>query len=58
MLVDHKTTQVDKAHTPRTVAERYRRQLELYSLALEKLTDTPVKESWVYLLSVNEAVKL
>ncbi|MBR6108136.1 MAG: UvrD-helicase domain-containing protein [Clostridia bacterium] len=58
VLIDHKTTRVDKAHTPRSVAERYRRQLELYSLALEKLTGTPVKESWVYLLSVNEAVRL
>ena len=58
VLIDHKTTHVDRSHTPRTVAERYRRQLELYAEALERLTDMPVAESWVYLLSVGEAVKL
>ena len=58
VLVDHKTTHVDASHTPRTVAERYRRQLELYSTALGRLTGIPVKEKYVYLLSVGEAVKL
>jgi ATP-dependent helicase/nuclease subunit A len=58
VLIDHKTTHVDAAHTPRTVAERYRRQLELYAAALQKLTNTPVREKYVYLLSVGEAVRL
>ncbi len=58
ILIDHKTTRVDKAHTPRTVAERYRRQLELYKTALERLTGLPVAEGYIYLISVGEAVKL
>ena len=58
VLVDHKTTHIDKTHTANTVARRYARQLELYADALEKLTGLPVKEKYVYLLSVDEAVKL
>ena len=58
VLVDHKTTHVDSNHTPRTVAERYRRQLTLYAAALERLTGAPVKEKYVYLLSADAAVKL
>ena len=58
VLVDHKTTRVDAAHTAKTVAERYRRQLELYSKALERLTGTEVREAYVYLLSADEAVKM
>ena len=58
VLVDHKTTHIDKTHTANTVARRYARQLELYADALEKLTGLPVKEKYLYLLSVDEAVKL
>lgn len=58
VLVDHKTSRVDKAHTARTVAERYRGQLELYAMALEKLTGMPIREKYVYLLAADEAVKL
>ena len=58
VLLDHKTTRVDGGHTARTVAEHYRRQLELYKLALEKLTGIPVKEAYVYLLSAGESVRL
>ena len=59
VLVDHKTTHVDGSrNTARIVAERYRKQLELYSAALERLTGIKVAEMYVYLLSSNEAVKL
>lgn len=58
VLLDHKTTRVDGGHTAKTVAERYRRQLELYKLALEKLTGIPVSEAYVYLLSADEAVRM
>ena len=58
VLVDHKTSRIDKTHTARTVAERYRGQLELYAMALEQLTGKPVREKYVYLLSADEAVKL
>ncbi len=58
VLVDHKTTRVESGKSPRSVAGKYRRQLELYALALERLTGIPVKEKYVYLLSVGEAVEL
>ena len=58
VLVDHKTSRIDKTHTARTVAEHYRGQLELYAMALEQLTGKPVREKYVYLLSADEAVKL
>lgn len=58
VLVDHKTTHIDKNHSARTVAERYRRQIELYSMALEKLTGIRVKQRYVCLLSAGVAVEL
>ena len=58
VLIDHKTTHIDSTHTANTVARRYARQLELYAAALEKLTGLTVKEKYVYLLSVDEAVRL
>lgn len=58
VLIDHKTTHVDANHTARTVAERYRKQIELYSAALERLTGLPVKERYIYLLSADEAVRM
>ena len=58
VLIDHKTTRVDASHTPRTIAEQYRRQLELYAEALKMLTGIPVKQKFVYLLSADEAVEL
>jgi len=58
VLIDHKTTRVEPNRTARTVAEQYRRQLELYAAALNKLTGIPVKQKYVYMLSVDEAVEL
>lgn len=56
VLVDHKTTHIDGNHSARTVAERYRRQIELYSSALTKLTGIGVRSRYVYLLSAGIAV--
>ena len=58
ILIDHKTTRVGSRHTKRTVAERYRDQLKLYSRAITSLTGIPVREMYVYLLSEDDAVKL
>ncbi|MBO4383854.1 MAG: UvrD-helicase domain-containing protein [Clostridia bacterium] len=58
VLVDHKTSKVDRNHSARTVAERYRRQIELYSKALYKLTGIRVKAGYVYLLSAGIAVEM
>ncbi len=58
VLIDHKTTRVEPNRTARTVAEQYRRQLELYAEALERLTGIPVRQKYVYMLSAGEAVEL
>lgn len=58
VLVDHKTSHIDKSHSARTVAERYRRQIELYAEALTKLTGINVKQRYVYLLSAGIAVEI
>lgn len=58
VLIDHKTTRVEPNRTARTVAEQYRRQLELYAEALTRLTGKRVKQKYVYMLSVGEAVEL
>jgi ATP-dependent helicase/nuclease subunit A len=57
VLIDYKTDAVIKGRE-HLVAERYRMQLELYKEALIKITSKQVKESFIYLFSVNEAIKL
>ena len=57
VLVDYKTTST-KERKPEEVAESYSGQLGLYAKALERLTGLPVKEKWVYLLSVPGAYRL
>lgn len=39
-------------------AEMYRPQLELYKEALESSTDKPVKEAYIYLFDIQEAVRV
>lgn len=58
VLIDHKTTHVDPARDIKATAELYRRQLELYASALERLTGARVKEKYVYLLSADTAVRV
>lgn len=58
VLVDYKTTRVDNKKNARTVAKQYVRQLGLYAFALERLTGIPIKEKYVYLLSIGESVEL
>ena len=58
VLIDHKTSHVGPGRTAKAVAAKYARQLELYAEALTRLTGTPVKEKFVYLLSCGEAVRL
>ncbi len=58
VLIDHKTTRVEAPHTARSVARQYQSQIDLYSKALEKLTGIPVAERYIYMLSVDEAVRM
>lgn len=57
VLVDYKTTSV-REKGAEEVAASYKLQLDLYKKALEALTDLPVKEEWIYLLSVPGAYRI
>ena len=55
ILLDYKT---DRIEDEAVFLEEYRPQLEWYRVALEKLTGIPVRESWLYALSVDKAFTL
>ena len=55
ILLDYKT---DRIRNEADFAETYRPQLEWYAAALRELTGRPVKESWLYALSVDKAVRV
>ena len=55
ILLDYKTdTITDEA----AFAAEYKPQLEWYALALEKLTGKPVKEKWLYALSLDKQIRV
>ena len=55
ILLDYKT---DRIRDEKAFAEEYRPQLEWYAVALRELTGKPVKESWLYALSVDKAIRI
>ena len=55
ILLDYKT---DRIENETAFLEEYRPQLEWYRVALERLTGLPVRESWLYSLSVDKAFNL
>lgn len=55
ILLDYKT---DRIEDEAEFMEEYRPQLEWYAVALRRLTGKPVKESWLYALSVDKACAL
>ena len=55
ILVDYKT---DRIRDEEAFTEKYRPQLEWYAVALRELTGLPVKESWLYALSVDKAIRV
>lgn len=57
VLIDYKTTSV-KGREPREVAEQYRGQIDRYARAITLLSGAPVKEKWIYLMAINEAILL
>ena len=54
ILLDYKT---DRIRDEQEFVEEYRPQLEWYALALRELTGKPVKECWLYSLSVDKAFR-
>lgn len=57
VLVDYKTDWVTDDGVDKIVA-RYRGQLNLYALAVEKIYQQPVKDKYLFLLQLGEAVKV
>ena len=55
ILLDYKTDRIDDEAD---FVEEYRPQLEWYAAALRRLTGKPVRESWLYALSVDKAFAL
>ncbi|MGE5627307.1 MAG: 3'-5' exonuclease, partial [Solirubrobacterales bacterium] len=55
ILVDYKTDYVDDSLN---IAEKYKKQVDLYANALEKITGKTVKEKYLYLFSSSEIVKM
>lgn len=57
VLIDYKTDYVKEGNEDEIV-NRYRSQLKYYKDALEKITGKPVKESYLYLFSLDKEVNL
>ena len=53
VLFDYKT---DKVRDKAEIRSKYDKQLTLYKSAIEKLTNKPVKESYLYLFDTNETI--
>ena len=57
VVVDFKTDRVSPAQLAER-AERYRPQLEAYSMALERVMERPVKERVLYFFAAGEEVRI
>ncbi|WP_373598855.1 helicase-exonuclease AddAB subunit AddA [Paraclostridium bifermentans] len=55
VIVDYKTDFVNEENKD-DVIKRYTKQLEIYSTALNKLTGKVVKEAYIYLFGIEEAI--
>ena len=58
VLLDYKTNRVDETHTAGDIATFYRPQLDVYAKALEQITGASVGEAYLYLLSVQQEVRV
>jgi ATP-dependent helicase/nuclease subunit A len=57
ILIDYKTDKCD-INSKNILAERYKEQLNFYKMAIEKMTNRTVKEKYLYLFSIDEAVEV
>ena len=55
VLADYKT---DRVSDPEVLADRYRRQLCLYSAALEKIFGKRVKEAYLYSFCLGQEIRI
>ena len=61
VLVDYKTDEmsrqnVDKSEIKKTLADRYKLQLDIYADALRELTGLEVKEKYLYSFAIDEVI--
>ncbi len=57
VLLDYKTDYVEEEKID-VIVEKYKSQLNYYKNALEKITEKKVKESYLYLFSIDKEIKL
>ena len=57
VLLDYKTDYVKEGKID-VIVEKYKTQLNYYKNALEKITEKKVKESYLYLFSIDKEIKL
>ncbi len=55
IIVDYKT---DRVNSPEVLADRYRRQLVLYSAALEKIFDVKAAGAYLYSFSLDREIEI
>ena len=58
ILVDYKTDQCKTEEQQRIIGERYRRQIEMYERAMEKILKRSVKNKYLYLFSAQSVLQL
>lgn len=58
ILVDYKTDRCRTIEEQKAVGERYRKQIELYERAMEKILKRNVKEKYLYLFSAQNVLQL
>ena len=62
VLLDYKTNQIDRSRPiedeEARIRELYRRQIEIYSEALEKGLGKPVRESYLYLFAAGRSIEV
>lgn len=58
ILVDYKTDRCSSLAEQRAIAEKYRKQLELYARAMEKILKKSVKDKYLYLFSAQSVIEL
>lgn len=57
ILIDYKTDYVDRENREKVI-NRYATQIYYYTMALEKITGKKVKEKYLYLFYIDEAIKI
>ena len=58
VLIDYKNNKLGRYMDEDRIVEEYINQIKLYAQALEKATDKPVKEAWLYLFRERKFIKM